>query len=115
MLVLARRGGRGQATAGMLKCKRPTATQPPCSLIPSPPGSPPRSPTLAPAAFSQLALKGEAREYVAPDHSRGEQFPGKQLPTSQLSLFETGFKRKAGQLSLFEAGIQRCSVGVSKK
>ena len=63
----------------------------------------------------QLALKGEVREYVAPDHSRGEQFPGKQLPTSQLSLFETGFKRKAGQLSLFEAGIRRCSVGVSKK
>ena len=67
---------------------RSRATQwPACSLLPSPPSSPPRSPTLVPAAFSQLAIKGEVREYVAPDHSRGEQFPGKQLPTSQLSLF----------------------------
>ena len=93
---------------------------PPCSLVPSPPGSPPprsppRSPTIAPAAFSQLALKGEVREYVAPDHAPGEQFPGRQLPTSQLSLFETGFKRKVGQLTLFEAGVQRCGTGVSKK
>ena len=69
--------------------------------MPSPPSSPPRSPVLAPAAFSQLSLKGQAREYVAPDHSRGEQFPGKQLPTVQLSLFD--------------AGVQRCSAGVSKK
>ena len=90
-----------------------------CSLIPSPPSSPLRSPawspTIAPAAFSQLALKGEVRAYVAPDHAPGEQFPGKQLRTSQLSLFETGFKRKVGQLTLFEAGVQRCGTGVSKK
>ena len=85
----------------MLTCTRATTTRPACSLIPSPPSSPPRSPTLAPAAFSQLSLKGKVREYVAPDHSRGEQFPGKQLPTVQLSLFESG--------------VQRCSVGVSKK
>ena len=92
---------------------------PPCSLVPSPPGSPlrspARSPTIAPAAFSQLALKGEVREYVAPDHAPGEQFPGKQLSTSQLSLFETGFKRKAGQMTLFEAGVRRCGSGVSNK
>ncbi len=91
---------------------------PPCSLIPSPPSSPlrspARSPTIAPATFSQLALKGEVREYVVPDHSYGEQFPGKQLRTSQLSLFETGFKRKAGQLTLFEAGVRRCGTDVSK-
>ena len=67
----------------------------------------------------QLAIQGEVQAYVAPDHSRGEQFPGKQMPTSQLSLFETGFKRKAGQLTLFQAGVQRCGGGggtvVSKK
>ena len=85
---------------------RSRATQwPACSLLPSPPSSPPRSPTppLAPAAaFSQLALKGEVRAYVAPDHSRGEQFPGKQSPTVQLSLFQ--------------AGVRRCEgTGVSKK
>lgn len=86
---------------------RSRATQwPACSLLPSPPSSPPRSPTptLAPAAFSQLALKGEVRAYVPPDHTRGEQFPGKQSPTVQLSLFQ--------------AGVRRCGdsgTGVSKK
>ena len=92
---------------------------PVCSLVPSPPSSPlrspSRSPTIAPAVFSQLALKGEVREYVAPDHAPGEQFPGKQVPTSQLSLFETGFKRKAGQMTLFEAGVRRRGSVVSIK
>jgi hypothetical protein len=69
--------------------------------MPSPPSSPPRSPSLAPTAFSQLAIKGEVKEYVVPDHSRGEQFPGKQLPTVQLSLFQ--------------AGVQRGGTGVSNK
>jgi len=78
-----------------------TTPKPTCSLIPSPPSSPPRSPTLAPSAFMQLAIKGEVREYVAPDHTRGEQFPGKQLPTVQLSLFD--------------AGVQRCGTVASKK
>mgnify|MGYP004353713313 FL=1 len=49
----------------------------------------------------QLAIKGEVREYVPPDHTRGEQFPGKQLPTVQLSLFD--------------AGVRRCGAVVSKK
>ena len=55
----------------------------------------------------QTAIKGEVGEYVTPDHRPGECFPGRQLPTSQLSLFETGFKRKTGQMSLFEAGFKR--------
>ena len=80
----------------MLTCTRATVTRPACSLIPSPPGSPPRSPTLAPAAFSQLAIKGEVQPFVIPDHSRGEQFPGKQMPTVQLSLFQAGVQRGGG-------------------
>lgn len=78
-----------------------TAPKPTCSLIPSPPSSPPRSPTLTPSAFMQLAIKGEVREYVVPDHSQGERFPGKQPPTVQLSLFD--------------AGVQRCGAVMSKK
>ena len=78
-----------------------TAPKSTCSLIPSPPSSPPRSPTLAPSAFMQLAIKGEVQAYVAPDHTRGEKFPGKQLPTVQLSLFD--------------AGVQRGGTVVSKK
>ena len=85
----------------MLTCTRATVARPTCSLIPSPPGSPPRSPTLAPAAFSQLAIKGNVRPFVIPNHSQGEQFPGKQLPTVQLSLFQ--------------AGVQRAGTGVSNK
>jgi hypothetical protein len=49
----------------------------------------------------QLAIKGEVREYVVPDHSQGERFPGKQPPTVQLSLFD--------------AGVQRCGAVMSKK
>jgi len=43
-----------------------------------------------PVDSSQLALRGAVREYVAPDHSYGESFPGKQAPTVQLSLFDAG-------------------------
>ena len=55
----------------------------------------------------QTALAGVASDYVIPDHEPGEQFPGRQSSTTQLSLFETGFKRKSGQLSLLESGLKR--------
>lgn len=55
----------------------------------------------------QTALMGEVGEYVEPDHAAGESFPGPQPSTTQLSLFETGFKRKSGQMSLFETGFKR--------
>ena len=47
-----------------------------------------------PARLVQLALSPGAgpsaavANYVAPDHSAGEQWPGTQRPTRQLSLFE---------------------------
>lgn len=59
------------------------------------------------APLKQKALKGEVHPYVMPDHTLGESFPGRQPPTTQLSLFETGFKRKSGQRSLFETGFVR--------
>ena len=58
----------------------------------------------------QTALVGEVGEYVEPDHAAGESFPGPQPSTTQLSLFETGFKRKSGQMSLFETGFKRVRV-----
>lgn len=70
---------------------------PVAELLPSPPDSPAakRPPAAPPPAdgLSQLALKGQVREYVPPDHSRGERFPGKQSPTLQLSLFDSGVRR----------------------
>ena len=42
----------------------------------------------------QTSLAGVVREYVTPDHQPGEQFPGRQPPTTQLSLFESGIKRQ---------------------
>lgn len=59
------------------------------------------------ANLVQTALAGEVSKYVSPDHQWGERFPGRQPSTTQLSLFETGFKRKTGQISLFEAGFKR--------
>ena len=44
----------------------------------------------------QTSLAGVVREYVTPDHQPGEQFPGRQPPTTQLSLFESGIKRQFG-------------------
>jgi len=79
----------------------PSNRKPACSLEPSPPNSP-RPPLLLPLAakakrkngeprvLEQQALKGEVKEFVPPDHSWGEQFPGRQAPTTQLSLFEAG-------------------------
>jgi len=58
----------------------------------------------------QTALMGEVADYVIPDHTAGENFPGPQPSTTQLSLFETGFKRKSGQMSLFETGFKRIRV-----
>ena len=58
----------------------------------------------------QTALIGEVQAYVEPDHAAGESFPGPQPSTTQLSLFESGFKRKSGQMSLFETGFKRVRV-----
>jgi len=66
--------------------------------------------TDACADLVQTALKGEVQPYVIPDHTAGESFPGPQPSTTQLSLFETGFKRKSGQMSLFETGFKRIRV-----
>ena len=46
----------------------------------------------APAApvLEQQALRGEVKEFVPPDHTYGESFPGRQPPTTQFSLFEAG-------------------------
>ena len=41
----------------------------------------------------QTALAGIAGSYVTPDHQPGEKFPGRQPPTTQLSLFQSGIKR----------------------
>lgn len=65
-------------------------------------GEPRRSRNLV-----QTALTGEVGDYVIPDHEPGESFPGRQPATTQLSLFDAGFKRKSGQISLFEAGFKR--------
>ena len=73
----------------------------------SPPCSPPRARSASRETLVQTALAGEVGDYVIPDHTNGESFPGRQPSTTQLSLFETGFKRKSGQISLFEAGFKR--------
>ena len=73
----------------------------------SPPCSPPRARSTSRETLVQTALAGEVGDYVSPDHQWGESFPGRQPSTTQLSLFETGFKRKSGQISLFEAGFVR--------
>ena len=80
------------------------------ALTPSPPPTRPASPDQqrprdAAAAsaprFAQLDLvtkNRSAREYVVPDHSVGEQWPGRQKATKQLSLFESGVaKRQAAR------------------
>ena len=67
---------------------------PVAELLPSPANSPEATRPPPPTdGFSQLALKGQVREYLPPDHRWGESFPGKQSPTVQLSLFEAGVKR----------------------
>jgi hypothetical protein len=72
----------------------PKGAKRPISLIPSPPNSPrsplPTEPPERAPALEQQALKGEVREFVPPDHRWGESFPGRQTPTTQLSLFESG-------------------------
>ena len=75
---------------------RVCAPRPPtAALLPSPPNSPPATRPPPPSdGFLQLALKGEVRPFVTPDHSWGESFPGKQPPTQQLSLFDAGVKKK---------------------
>ena len=44
----------------------------------------------SPVGLVQIALRGEVKEYVTPVHTWGEQFPGRQTPTTQLSLFDSG-------------------------
>ena len=84
-----------------------------CHMLPSPPSSPssPRetaTPCLAPDGLLQLSLTGSTRAYTPPDHSWGEQFPGKQAATHQLSLFESGVKKlecarlKPERVTIFE-------------
>ncbi len=50
---------------------------------------PERKASAAPV-LEQQALRGKVREFVPPDHTYGESFPGRQTPTTQLSLFEAG-------------------------
>ena len=59
------------------------------SVSTSAPEPQPRAPAVV---YSQSALKGTVLEYVAPDHTYGESWPGKQAPTVQLSLFDAGVK-----------------------
>lgn len=81
---------------------RTRSQAPTVSLLPSPPASPIRKTVLSGDGFLQLSLKGELFEHIPPDHSEGEQFPGKQPETTQLSLFDTGFRRKSAQFSRVE-------------
>ena len=66
----------------------------PQALTSPPPPDEAFSPPPPSDGYLQLALKGEVRPFVTPDHSWGESFPGKQPPTQQLSLFEAGVKKK---------------------
>jgi len=86
------------------------------ALTPSPPmsrsASPERPPRdVATPRFAQLDLITKdrtARVYAVPDHTWGEQFPGRQKPTKQLSLFESGVaKRQAAQAAKAEGGAAR--------
>ena len=52
--------------------------------------APEPQPRASAVVYSQTALKGAVQAYVMPDHSWGEQFPGPQTPTVQLSLFDAG-------------------------
>jgi len=89
----------------MARTRRQRSPSP--DLEESPPCSPPRARSTSRETLVQTALAGEVGNYVSPDHQWGESFPGRQPSTTQLSLFETGFKRKSGQISLFEVGFKR--------
>jgi len=86
------------------------------SLTPSPPMSRSASPERPPRdvttpRFAQLDLITKdrtARVYVVPDHTWGEQFPGRQKSTKQLSLFESGVaKRQAVKAAKAEGDAGR--------
>ena len=72
---------------------------------PSPPSQPSPKPTTAHAAVAERAFQkllrinydvhNPAPEYTPPDHSWGESFPGKQRPSTQLTLFSVGVKKRA--------------------
>ena len=65
---------------------------------PSPPSRP--SPKPDPARTFQKLLRinydvhNPAPEYRPPDHSYGETWPGKQRPSTQLTLFSVGVKKR---------------------
>ena len=55
-----------------------------------PAAKPARKAASPPVVLEQKALRGKVMEFVPPDHTYGESFPGRQTPTTQLSLFESG-------------------------
>ena len=51
-----------------------------------------RTPAWKRPPVQTALVPGEAaRPYAEPDHTRGEEWPGKQAQTKQLSLFDTTF------------------------
>lgn len=101
------------------------ARLPRCSLTPSPPmsrsASPERPPRdVATPRFAQLDLitnDRTARVYVVPDHTYGETWPGRQRPTKQLSLFESGVaKRQSAKAKAARArGEEGCDAATSRR
>jgi len=83
------------------------------ALTPSPPPTRPASPQdpLPSSRYVQLDLvtnDRSAKEYITPDHSIGEQWPGRQKATKQLSLFESGVaKRQAAKAAKAKEGAER--------
>lgn len=86
-------------------CKRvaPMSTAATASPPPPLPPRPPPKPDAARTAVNERAFQKLLRinydvhhpapEYKPPDHSWGERFPGKQKPSTQLTLFSVGLKR----------------------
>jgi len=70
---------------------------------PLPPARRCPKPTSTPAAATERAfqkllrinydVQHPAPEYTPPDHSWGETWPGRQRPSTQLTLFSVGVKR----------------------
>ena len=65
---------------------------------PSPPSRPPSNADTARAFQKLLRINYDVRqpapEYTPPDHSYGETWPGKQRPSTQLTLFSVGVKKR---------------------
>jgi len=61
------------------------------------PERPPRDAAPPGPRFAQLDIVTNGRTacvYVVPDHTWGEQWPGRQKATKQLSLFESGVAKR---------------------